>query len=267
MSHVAFDQKAAEKLEAMYRTRDVLRRRALVRDALGAQPGESIIDIGCGPGFYVAELLDEVGPEGAVLGIDSSEAMLALAARRCDGPENASFVRADATVLPVGDAAADAALSVQVMSHVPDVDAALAEAHRVLRPGGRIVVWDIDWETLSWYTADRERMTRAKEAFAEHLPHPTLPQQLTALLRCSGFQEVTMEAHAFATNTFDPEAFLCARMPSFFEFIAASERLGPEAARALEHEQRELAESGELYCSVTQFCFTARRPDCRTGHR
>ena len=100
MNQLDFDQETAKKLEVMYQSRDVLRRRAIVREALGAQPGESIIDVGCGPGFYVEELLEEVGPEGSVLGIDSSEAMLALAARRCEGHNNASFARADASSLP-----------------------------------------------------------------------------------------------------------------------------------------------------------------------
>jgi len=261
MNQLDFDEETAKKLEAMYRSRDVLRRRALVREALGAQPGESIIDIGCGPGFYVAELLEEVGSEGSVLGIDSAEAMLALAARRCEGHENASFARADASSLPAGDASFDAALSVQVMEYVPDVGAALEEIRRVLRPGGRVVIWDVDWETLSWYSADPERIERATKAFDKHLTHPTLPQRLTALLRSSGFDDVVMQGHAFATNRIDPQAYLCIGMPLFFEFVAAQEEFGPEAAAAMEQEQRELGESGEFYGSVTQFCFTARRPD------
>lgn len=243
----------------MYRGRDVLRRRELVRDALGAQAGERIIDVGCGPGFYVAELAEEVGPRGSVLGVDAAEAMLALAARRCEGRENASLEQADATALPAADESFDAALSVQVMGHVPDVGAALAEIGRVLRPGGRVVIWDIDWETLSWYGPDPERMARAKRAVSGHLSHPTLPQRLTALLRAAGFEDIAMRGHAFAANTIDSQAYLCSRLPSLYEFIAKQEELGPDEARALEEEQRELAERGEFHCSVTQFCFAARR--------
>jgi ubiquinone/menaquinone biosynthesis C-methylase UbiE len=61
MSQLVFDDDLANQLESLYRTRDVLRRRRLVREALGAAPGERVLDVGCGPGFYVAELLSQVG--------------------------------------------------------------------------------------------------------------------------------------------------------------------------------------------------------------
>jgi arsenite methyltransferase len=63
MSRLAFDEDEARQIEALYRI-DAARRRGLVREALGAQPGERILDVGCGPGFYCAELLDEVGTAG-----------------------------------------------------------------------------------------------------------------------------------------------------------------------------------------------------------
>ena len=68
-----------------------------------------------------AELLEEVGPGGSVVGVDNSPQMLALAARRCEGHDNAEFHEADATALPVEDASVDGALCVQVLEYVPDV--------------------------------------------------------------------------------------------------------------------------------------------------
>jgi ubiquinone/menaquinone biosynthesis C-methylase UbiE len=69
---MVFDEGLATRLDAMYRTRDMVRRRRLARTALGAAPGEHILDVGCGPGFYVAELLEEVGAGGRVAGPDAS---------------------------------------------------------------------------------------------------------------------------------------------------------------------------------------------------
>ena len=177
MSQLEFDEQTATVIEALYRIRDAERRRRLVREALGARPGERILDVGCGPGFYVAELLDEVGESGSVVGLDASAAMLELARRRCAGRDNVDFTQADATGLPVADAEFDAALSVQVMEYVPDVAPALAELKRVLRPGGRLIIWDIDWATVSFNSGDAALTERVLRAWDEHLTHPSLPRR------------------------------------------------------------------------------------------
>jgi arsenite methyltransferase len=62
MSQLAFDEKTAAQLEEVYRRRDILRRRAIVGEALAASLGERVADVGCGPGFYVLEMLEQVGP-------------------------------------------------------------------------------------------------------------------------------------------------------------------------------------------------------------
>ena len=131
MSQLVFDESRARQLETLYRTRDVRRRRALVREALAARAGERVLDVGCGPGFFVEELLDEVGPDGAVVGVDASPQMLAAAAHRCASRGNVDFREGDATALPVEDASFDAALCVQVLEYVADPTAgARADAPR-----------------------------------------------------------------------------------------------------------------------------------------
>ena len=202
MSQLVFDAQAAERIEALYLIGDAIRRRRIVREALGASPGEKILDVGCGPGFYCAELLAEVGPSGHVVGIDSSAAMLALAARRCAGHDNVELLEAEAVGLPVEDASFDAVLSVQVQEYVGDVRAGLAELHRALRPGGRALVWDVDWATLS-VGGEPDLTARVLRAWDEHLAHPSLPRALAPLLRSAGFEEVRMQAHPFATSEFD----------------------------------------------------------------
>ena len=101
MSQIVFDESLVEQLEALYATRDVLRRRAIVHEALGAQSGERVLDAGCGPGFYVSELLERVGPTGSVVGLDVSPQMLAVAVRRCEGHTNVTFREAPVNALPL----------------------------------------------------------------------------------------------------------------------------------------------------------------------
>jgi ubiquinone/menaquinone biosynthesis C-methylase UbiE len=254
MSQLEFNEEFGREMEVVYRRGDMLRRRALVHEALGAAPGERILDAGCGPGFYVAELLERVGPQGSVVGVDGSPALLEFAARRCEGHANADFREGDVTALPVADAEFDRALSVQVLEYVADIPAVLAELRRVLKPGGRLLIWDVDWATVSWHSRDPARMERFLRAWDEHLEDPSLPRTLAARLREAGFEEVRLTGHSFATADLDEETYA----GSLLELM--SDYVGTDEAREWADEQRELQARGEAFFACTQFCFTATRP-------
>lgn len=260
MTKYVFDERATRQLEIVYRTRDVLRRRRLVREALAVEAGDRVLDVGCGPGFFAAELLPLVGANGAVVGVDTSAPMLAAAARRCEGLGNATFHEGSATSLPLPDRSFDRALCVQVLGHVADVPAALAEIHRVLRPGGRVLVWDVDWSTVSWHSADPERMQRMLRAHDGHLAHPALPRTMAAALRAAGFAEVRAEGHAFVTAELDPETFGGMALARVEEFLAGRRDVEAADVTAWAQEQRELGARGEYYFAVVQCGFTAIRP-------
>lgn len=261
MGQIEFNERLSEQLEAAYAKRDLLRRRAIVHEALGARPGERILDAGCGPGFYVSETLERVGPEGAVAGVDSSPQMLELATRRCEGHANCSFHAGDVTALPLDDTSFDRALSVQVLEYVADIPAALAELHRVLRPGGRLLLWDVDWATLSWHSADPDRMNRVMRVWDGHLSDPSLPRTLTAQMRSAGFEDVEMQGHTFATNDVMPETYAGALLSLMQDYVAGREEIGADEASAWAAEQRELVERGESFFACIQFCFTGSRPE------
>jgi arsenite methyltransferase len=257
MSQLVFDEKIVEQLEVLYRSRDILRRRKLVYGALGAQPGESVLDVGCGPGFYTRELLDQVGEEGSVTGVDQSPQMLAVAMRRCEGFGNVRFEEGDATRLPVENGGFDRALSVQVLEYVADVPAALAEMHRALRPGGRLVVWDVDWATVSWHSEHPERMERVLKAWDAHLTHASLPRTLAASLRVAGFEDVRMEGHEFATTELSGETYGGANLAVIERYVRQQ---GSPDVDAWAAEQRALGKRGEFYFACIQFCFSGAKP-------
>jgi ubiquinone/menaquinone biosynthesis C-methylase UbiE len=259
MSQISFDDSLAQRLDANYRTRDMLRRRALVLDALGAAAGERVLDIGCGPGFYVTELAGKVGPEGAVVGVDSSRPMLAVAARRCAAYAGVELHEADATALPVADAGFDAAVCVQVLEYVPGTMAALRQMRRALRAGGRLVVWDVDWATVSWHSSDPARMRRVLNAWDRHLAHPSLPTTMPTLLRAAGFDQVRVEGHVFATGDLSPQTYGGAVLPLIEDFVAGRDGVTDGEARKWGAEQRQLGRSGEFFFACVQFCFTATR--------
>lgn len=261
MSQIEFDEQTVSALEVIYGTRDVLRRRSLVQDAIAATAAERILDVGCGPGFYVAELLERVGPQGHVSGVDSSEPMLAVAARRVGDSRNVELVKSAATELPFADAAFDGAISVQVLEYVDDVALALRELHRVLRPGGRLVVWDIDWETVSMYSADPARMRRALDAWDRHLVHRSLPQTLVGSLRQAGFADISLAGHSFATTEFTPDAYGAVLVGMIANYLVGLDDFPEREAEEWAREQHALGEAGDFYCACVQCCVSATRPD------
>jgi len=190
-----FDSEASRQVEAVYTTPDVVEQRRAVLDLLALRPGERVLDIGVGPGLLAVEMARAVGPAGAVSGVDISEQMLAIAGRRAAGagPDSAPIeVRAGgADALPYPDASFDAAVSTQVLEYVPDIPGALAEIRRVLKPGGRVLVLDTDWDSIVWHTSDRQRMARLLTTWEQHLVDPGLPRTLFVALRDAGFAPAT----------------------------------------------------------------------------
>ena len=184
-----FDERTSRHVERTYMTPDIVEQRRLTIAALDLQPGEHVLDIGAGPGFLACEMAAVVGEGGSVQGIDPSPSMLAIAAERGRAPGSApvEFREGDALALPFDDDSFDAAVSTQVYEYIEDMPGALAEAHRVLRPGGRLLVLDTDWDSIVWRSSDRERMRRVLAVWDEHLVDPHLPARLGGLLTDAGF--------------------------------------------------------------------------------
>ena len=122
-----------------------------------------------------------------------------------------------------------------------------------------MLVWDVDWATVSWHAIDRQLMRRALAAWDKHLTHPSLPQTLAAQLRNAGFQDVRMDVHAFATTELIPDAYGGSLVPLLEQYVAEQGGMSPQEAKAWADEQRENGDRGEFFFTVTQFCFTATK--------
>ena len=118
-------------------------RRRAVR-ALGLRPGDTVVDVACGTGQNFPLIERAIGPEGRIVGVDLTDAMLAQARQRVetDSWNNVGLVQADAAAFEF-PGKVDAILSTYALSHVPDCGAVIAHGAAALRPGGRWVVLDL----------------------------------------------------------------------------------------------------------------------------
>lgn len=119
--------------------------RARLREILAPQPGERILEIGSGTGYYSLPVAQWLNPCGTLDVLDIQQEMLDHVMHRAQerGIENIIPARADARALPYPDGNFDAAYLTLVLGEIPDQDAALRELKRVLKPGGHLVVGEL----------------------------------------------------------------------------------------------------------------------------
>lgn len=248
-------ESAARELEAVYTTPDVVAQRLEVLRALSVAPGEHVLDVGVGPGFLAADVARAVGAHGRVCGIDVSESMLALARVRCDAlPVDLRL--GDALRLPYSDATFDAAVSTQVYEYVADVDAALRELRRTLKPDARVVILDTDWDSIVWNSRDRARMERVLEAWAAHCAHPRLPRALARHLQAAGFEVRARSVVPVFNPVADPNTYSHGIARFIARFVAARDGMASEAQLWTEDLQA-AADAGEYFFSLNRYLFVA----------
>ena len=257
-----FDATASRKLEAAYLTSDVVQQRRATLRAFMLRPGERVLDVGSGPGLLAAEMAQEIGPGGQVTGIDISDSMLTLGQRRCADLGRAgrvSFVKADATALPFADASFDAAVSTQVYEYVADLSTALAELHRVLRPGGRALILDTDWDSIVWHATDPARMGRVLATWTQRFADPHLPRTLASQLRAAGFRLDHLEVLVLLNPEYNPDTYSVANSEIMTDFAVSRGNLSRDQADAWMADLRQLGREGRYFFSLNRYLFLANR--------
>ena len=259
MSTFAFDDELSRKIEALYITPEVVSQRSQVLETLALRSGEHVLDIGSGPGLLAYAMAIAVGPDGKVCGVDVSRAMVAMSAKRCIELPWAEFRTADATQLPYPDESFDAAVSTQVYEYVHDIPAALAELHRVLRPGGRAAILDTDYGSLVIHTEDPTRMARVLSAWDEHFVHASLPRSLTWQLRQAGFIVGERKAIPMFNPEFEDNTYGKGLLAMMASFAVGRNGVTQSDADAWFGEFAALSAQGRFFFSLNRYVFVAHK--------
>jgi arsenite methyltransferase len=159
------------------------------------KPGDVVLDLGSGAGMDAFLAAREVGPSGRVIGVDMTPDMVERAREnaRTSGVSNVEFRLGEIERLPVSDASVDIIISNCVINLSPDKESVFAEAFRVLKPGGRLVVSDL---VLKQPLSDDVR--HSVEAYVGCVAGASLHTEYLALMREAGFEDVrTVEERSY----------------------------------------------------------------------
>ncbi|MBA2273062.1 MAG: methyltransferase domain-containing protein [Actinobacteria bacterium] len=233
-------------------------------DSLSLHPGQRVLEVGCGPGDMSLVLADAVGTAGAVNGLDNSRVMIAEAKRRAAHHPQVQFDTGDAQELLFGDSDFDACYSERVFQHLDAPELALKEMLRVLRPGGRVVVVDTDWETVTIDHPDvpttRKILNFVTDVFTTN---GWIGRRLPRLFRDNGLKDVSVTARSLLVPEWDADTDPSAIGPPFFVVLPQAQERGvvtkSEADQWLA-ELEKLAQEDRFFASLTMFGVCATKP-------
>lgn len=254
-----FDDATSRQLEAVYLTPDVVEQREKIMALLAMRAGEKALDIGCGPGLTTLALAQATGANGKVTGVDIAEPMLAIARKRCADYANVSFTTADVTALPYDDASFDLALATQVYEYVEQVDLALQELARVVKPGGRVLIVDTDWESAVWASHDDTRMRKIIETWNTHIPHPQLPRDLKLRMQQAGFKQVRVEVVPLVNTAYDAQTFSVGMMTLLGNFAVGRNGITEQDVLDWKADAHLMGEQQRYFFSLNRYVFIASR--------
>lgn len=229
----------------------------LMLEQLALRRGMHVLELGCGAGDDVRAFARRVGPEGWVAGIDASPPMVAEAARRSVGRNLAvEFSVGDALALAFEDGSFDRVRIERLLMHVDGEPAAvLRESARVLRPGGRVVVFDFDWDALVIEGADRELTRRIVRSYADAIRNGWVGRALPRLLRGAGFADVSVIPHGVSI----PYDFFGWLVSSHLDEALAAGLFTPRELIAWWDELDRAHAAGDFYAALLGFVASGTR--------
>ena len=219
---------------------------------LGAGPGRRILDVGCGLGDDAAALAKLVTPGGTVVGVDGSRAMIESAQAQYGGVEGLTFEVADAAAMPFDEASFDACRVDRVLQHVANPTPVIREMVRMLRPGGLLVAYDNDWETLTVDAADRVVTRTVLNAWCDRFPSGWIGRRLVPLFLHAGLHDVVTSPKTLVLRELD----VADRLYCFFETVgrlADAGVVGKEDAARWSDDLRAADGEGLFFSSYTGF--------------
>jgi SAM-dependent methyltransferase len=237
----------------------IVENRRLVRDGLAVRPGDAMLDVGSGNGEEANAIAELVGPNGRVVGVDLSSALVEEARRRTPkSVANVEFSVADAHALPFRDDEFDAVRAERTLQHVEHPEVVAREMVRVVRPGGRVAAWEPDWGLIFISGSDQAISAAVTERVVGSVRNPRIGRNLAALFGRAGLSEISVAARIGLWETLDAVEERLGVRAIVREVVADEMQIESRAERWLV-ELEEDAAAGRLVAGVCGFVVSGHK--------
>ena len=252
------DETTQERLADVLETRGADPQQRSMRQeflsSLAIREGARLLEVGCGTGVLTRALADLPGVE-SVVGVDLAPSLLDKARELAP---NVHFEQADARALPFADTSFDVVVFDSTLSHVPEPERALAEAARVLRPGGWLAAFDGDYATTTVALGDHDPLQVCVDAMmARSVTDRRVMRRLPTLVRDCGLELTHDRSHGFVET--GDGGYMLTVIERGADMLAMTGTIGAELAAALKHEARRRADAGTFFGHIAYMSVIARR--------
>jgi ubiquinone/menaquinone biosynthesis C-methylase UbiE len=148
----------------------------------------------------------------------------------------------------------------QAAEYIPDVDAVLSEAFRVLKPGGRTLFIATDWDALVWFSDDAKRMAAVLKSWEAHCAHPRLPRAMPHRLKNAGFRLDDAFVYPLLNLSYEDDSYSKGLSTIIEKFVGGRGDLSAGELNGWLTEFERLNEAGQYFFSSNRYGFKASRP-------
>ena len=254
---ITYDRKAAQDIERSYLTPEIIKQRSRTLDALALQAGEQVLDAGCGTGLLLEQMAQSIGDNGRAVGVDFSPDMLEVADQRCHGLSNVELQQGSIESLDFESEIFDVVSCTQTLLYVKQVETALAEIHRVLKPHGRVAILETDWRGVVFNSQDNAMTRRILDAWDEAVKSPNLPVKMGKLLRQLNFSAIRVEAIPIINTSFTENNFSSSMLEWFTKNALKKAAISQQESDQWLQQVQQLAQQNAYFFCVNRFLFTA----------
>jgi SAM-dependent methyltransferase len=218
--------------------------------------GSTVLEVGCGIGIITQLIAAQPGVAQAV-GVDPSPYLVEQARRRAPSQR---FEVADGRCLPFADQTMDGVVFCTTLCHVPGPERALAEALRVLKPGGSLLVYDGDYATSTVALHAHDPLQRCVEAAIARLVHdPWLIRRLGQLAVAAGFARGELHSHGYLE--LDAPTYLPSLVTVGAATLVEAGVIAPQTAEALQAEAAQRASTDRFFGHIAYASLLTHRPN------